>query len=201
MSLSDILVGTLNAGKVREFRSALQGIPARLHTMDEFPNATMPAEEGETYRENARKKAIGLASSVGMAVVSDDSGLEVDALGGAPGVRSARYAGDGAEDRDRIAKLLQELKGRGAERSPARFVCAIALAGPTGVIVEVEAECRGEVSPPPRGDGGFGYDSIFVPEGFGETFGELPEEVKARVSHRGRALRLLRSRIAALPAS
>lgn len=157
-------------------------------SLDDFPDAPEVVEDGETYQENALKKATVLAKYTGYLALADDSGLEVDALHGAPGIHSARYAGEHASDTGRVNKLLDALKDVSDNQRTARFKCAIALAAPNGqtqVVVEV---CEGRLIRLPRGQHGFGYDPIFVPVGYDKTFAELGEDVKNRISHRAKAL-------------
>lgn len=146
-------------------------------------------ETGATFTENASLKAQAYAAQAGLWTLADDSGLEVDALGGAPGIYSARYAGAGATDAERIARLLEELRHVEQDARRARFVCAVATADPTGNVIHVSlGTCEGSISREPHGAGGFGYDPIFIPDGYDESFGQLSSEIKARISHRARAL-------------
>ena len=190
-----IVVATRNRGKLAEIREALAGLPLELIAADEIPGAPAVEESGETFFDNAAQKALALARHSGLPALADDSGLEVEALGGAPGIYSARYAGPAATDADNIEKLLAELSGRpGASRS-ARFVAVIALALPGGGIISARGECEGEITREPRGEGGFGYDPVFFHPRFGRTFAEISSAEKLSVSHRGAALRILRGRI------
>jgi XTP/dITP diphosphohydrolase len=185
-----ILIATGNAGKVREFSGLFKDLPFEICGLKDFPEIQEIAETGATFEENSRLKAAGYARQTGFWTLADDSGLEVEALHNAPGVLSARYAGIAASDAEKIEKLLKELKKTGAEEKKARFVCAIAFAAPDGEIVSVEiGVCEGRISDKPLGNNGFGYDPIFVPENFEQTFGELPENIKQQISHRGRASR------------
>jgi XTP/dITP diphosphohydrolase len=185
---SELLIATRNAGKMVEFARILSNLPLRLRGLSEFPGTGDAEETGATFAENAALKAEFYAARAGILALADDSGLEVEALGGAPGVRSARYAGPGASDAQRIARLLEELDGTGAGPRRARFVCVIALADPsTGRTDLFRGECRGRIAAGPRGVGGFGYDPVFVPDGYEQTFGELSSEIKDRISHRARA--------------
>lgn len=169
----------------------LEDLPLRLRSLEEL-GLPAPPEEGREFREIALGKARWASRRAGLPALADDSGLEVDALGGRPGVRSARYAGPGATDAENNRKLLEELRGLPLERRRARFRCAIALVDPEGWETVVEGVCEGFIALEPRGTGGFGYDPLFwVPE-YGRTFAELPPEVKNRISHRGQALRALR---------
>lgn len=184
----DIVAATGNQHKVREMQQILG--PLGIHVLGAAEAGGMPevVEDGATFRENAVKKAVECARVLGQSVIADDSGLEVQALGGAPGVVSARYAGEGGNDGRNVRKLLGELRDAADRR--ARFVCVIALVTPdAGLVGTAEGEVRGAITEGPRGDGGFGYDPVFVPDGYSETFAELPAEVKNRLSHRGNALK------------
>ena len=188
---TELLVATNNAGKVRELSQLLSGFPLRLRLLGEFATVTEAEETGATFAENATLKALHYSAHSQLLTLSDDSGLVVDALGGAPGVHSARYAGPGATYAERIEKLLGELDATGDVERRARFVCVIAVADPsTGALNTFEGTCEGRIAHAPRGTGGFGYDPLFIPDGYDRTFGELPEEVKHTLSHRARALAL-----------
>ena len=196
-----ILVATGNAGKIAELKKLLADLPFQLLSLKDFPDVVEVAETCTTFAENARLKAQGYARQTGFLSLADDSGLEVSALGGAPGVFSARYAGENISDRFRMEKLLEELRLSASENRSARFVCAMALASKNGEIMHfVEEYCEGTIASEPRGANGFGYDPIFIPSGFDKTFGELPETVKQKISHRSRAaikiIRYLRDFIA-----
>jgi XTP/dITP diphosphohydrolase len=181
-----LLVATTNAGKQREYRELLREVPAEIVFPNDLGIPLEVEEDGATFRENAAKKAVALARASGLLSLADDSGLEVDALGGDPGIRSSRYAGPGADDPRRRAFLLEKLRGIPAPRM-ARFVCVIAIAVPGGNVLYAEGECRGEITPAERGSNGFGYDPIFQPEGRQVTMAELSPEEKNRISHRARA--------------
>jgi XTP/dITP diphosphohydrolase len=183
-----LLVATTNPGKQREYRALLREVPAEIVFPDELGITLEVEEDGATFRENAAKKARALARESGLLSAADDSGLEVDALGGEPGVRSARYAGPGADDPKRRKFLLEKLRPFPAPRT-ARFVCVIAIASPAGEVSYAEGECRGEITFAERGTNGFGYDPIFQPEGYGRTMAELSLEEKNEISHRARAAR------------
>jgi XTP/dITP diphosphohydrolase len=186
---TELLVATNNAGKVGELSQLLSGFPLRLRLLGEFPDIDEAEETGETFAENATNKALHYSARSGLLTLSDDSGLSVDALGGAPGVYSARYAGREATYAERISKLLGELDATGDEGRRARFVCVIAVADPSdGALHTFEGTCAGRIARAPRGTGGFGYDPLFIPDGHDRTFGELPAEVKHTLSHRARAL-------------
>jgi XTP/dITP diphosphohydrolase len=195
----EILIATQNPGKVREVQEALCSLPLILRYLSEFPGVSSVSEVGRTYEENAALKAISYANETGISALADDSGLEVDALGGKPGLFSARFGGNGASDRDRIEKLLADLSQQAVGKWTARFVCSMALAGwkseaermsgsPTSLIATARGICDGLIAPAPRGENGFGFDPVFLPEGYEQTFAELPATVKAIVSHRARAL-------------
>lgn len=182
-----LLLGTNNRGKIREYRGLLSGLPYRLVTPAETGITGAVEETGRTLEENARLKATFLAAESRLLTLADDSGLEVDALGGEPGPLSARYAGENATDNDRINYLLARLRGVSRERRTARFRCVIAIAVPDGEVALCEGECPGRIAFQPRGGNGFGYDPIFYLPEMNYTMAELSPEVKNRVSHRGRA--------------
>ena len=186
---NELLVATNNKGKVRELSQLLNDFPLRLRLLDEFSNIDEAEETGETFAENATIKALHYSAHTRLLTLSDDSGLVVDALGGAPGVRSARYAGREATYAERMSKLLGELDATGDGERRARFVCVIAVADPSaGTLNCFEGTCEGRIAHAPHGTGGFGYDPLFIPDGHERTFGELPAEVKHTLSHRARAL-------------
>ena len=172
----------------------LRGLPYELATLAGEGIDVEVSEEGTTMEENARTKAIAYARISRLLTMADDSGLEVDALGGEPGPLSRRYAGDNVSDRERIEYLLEKLKGVPWERRSARFRCVIALASPQGQVELYQGECQGVMGVEPRGEGGFGYDPIFYLPQWDKTMAELPREVKNEVSHRGQAARELLKR-------
>lgn len=182
-----LLLATNNEGKAREYRSLLEGVPFELVTPAEVGISTEVAEVGKSFEENARLKATTLAAESGLLSLADDSGLEVEALGGEPGTLSARYAGEGASDEDRVSFLLTKLEGVPQERRTARFRCVIAIATPEGDVEFCSGECDGVIAFAPRGEGGFGYDPIFYLPEMGKTMAELSPETKNRISHRGGA--------------
>ena len=187
--MQSLLLGTGNPGKVKEIVSILEDSGWSLSSLQEFEQIESPEENGATYSDNAILKARFYATATEMFALADDSGLEVDALSGAPGVFSARYAGENATDADRRALLLSELEKTGDKDRRARFVAVVAIASPEGRIVNLsEGICEGIITSVPRGTGGFGYDPLFIPDGYDQTFAELPENIKNRISHRGRAL-------------
>jgi XTP/dITP diphosphohydrolase len=190
----ELLIATGNAGKIRELTELLSNLPLRLRHLSEFPQVEEVQETGETFAANAELKARLYSRQTNLLTLADDSGLEVDALGGAPGVLSARYGGAHATQAERNARLLAELSATGDAQRTARFICAIALYEPAAQTTKIFAgTCEGRISEHPRGNGGFGYDPLFVPNGYTHTFGELPDELKQRISHRARALAAVRA--------
>ncbi len=185
----EILLATTNVGKIREIKAMLVRPDLEIVGLARFPDVSDVPETGETFLDNARLKAIGYATQTELMTVADDSGLEVAALGGRPGVLSARYGGVEMPYSEKMKLLLGEL-GDSHDRS-ARFVCAIAAADAAGrIMFAEEAYCDGTIAHEPRGSGGFGYDPIFVPDGYEGTFAELADSVKQEISHRARAVRL-----------
>ncbi len=186
--VSEVLIATGNKGKVREFESLMADLNLNLKGLSDFPNLSEVAETGQTFAENARLKAYQYSQQSGLLTLADDSGLEVAALDNAPGVFSARFGGGGLSDKQRVEKVLSELDKTLDRERRARFVCVIALAGGNGEIIHQAAGvCPGRISAKPLGINGFGYDSIFIPDGFEKTFGELPASVKQQLSHRAQA--------------
>lgn len=188
VSPQKIVVATRNPGKLRELEALVSGQSFELVSLDAFPDAPIVEEDQPTLRGNARKKAIALHRHTGLTAIADDTGLEVDALDGEPGVRSARFAGPEADDARNRSLLLERLHGA-ADRS-ARFRTVIACAV-AGEVVFFEGVCDGSIADEERGKGGFGYDPIFLPAGWSKTFAEMTENEKNRISHRGRASRQL----------
>jgi XTP/dITP diphosphohydrolase len=184
-----LLIATTNAGKLREISSLLAGVPFELVFLGEVGIDVDIAETGSTFAENARIKASAYLRLSGMLTLAEDSGLEVDALGGRPGVLSARFAGEGATDRQNVALLLEKLNDIGDSPWDARFRAVVAIASPKGDVELHEGEVRGRIVNPPRGSNGFGYDPVFAPDGMDRTTAELPPEEKDRISHRGSAVR------------
>jgi XTP/dITP diphosphohydrolase len=185
--LPRLLLATNNPYKVRELTAILQGIPALIVTPATVGLRLDARETGTSYEENARIKAVAFAQASGLMALADDSGLEVEALGGAPGIISARYAGHEATAEDRIALLLHNLRGVPPEQRRARFVAVIAIALPDGRVYIARGECSGLIIDEPRGTGGFGYDPVFYLPEYGCTMAELPEAIKNQISHRARA--------------
>ncbi len=184
-----LLLATNNKGKLREYQILLQGIPFELVLPAALGITTEVAEVGKSLEENARLKAIILARESRLLTMADDSGLEVNALGGEPGRLSARYAGEDASDRDRVDYLLAKLKGVPWEKRSALFRCVIAISTPEGKVDFCSGECRGFITFEPKGENGFGYDPVFYLPELDKTMAELSLEVKNRVSHRGKAAR------------
>jgi len=184
-----LLLATNNRGKARELKLLLRELPVELVLPGELGITTEVEEVGGSLEENARLKATVLAKESGLLALADDSGLEVDALGGEPGPLSARYAGEGASDKDRVEYLLAKLKGVPRENRTARFRCVIAIATPEGKVQLCSGECQGLIIFGPRGEKGFGYDPVFYFPGLDKTMAELPLDVKNKVSHRGEAAR------------
>ena len=187
-----LLIATTNRSKAREIDALLKGGPAQLVTLDAWPSLEAPEETGRTFEDNARLKAEYYARATGELTVAEDSGLEIDALDGAPGVESARYGGADASYPDKFARIYTALKDRGAVDSAARFVCALVLASPDRILFETRGTVEGRIAPAPAGSGGFGYDPIFFYPPYGCTLGEATADQKAAVSHRGQAFRALR---------
>jgi XTP/dITP diphosphohydrolase len=186
-----LLLATNNHGKVKEYMTLLEGLPLELVIPGDMGIAAQVVETGATYAENARIKAVALAAESDLVSLADDSGLEVDALHGEPGIRSARYAGPGASDAERVNYLLGKLAGVPLEKRTARFVCVIAVASPGGKVEICTGECSGLITFAPKGGLGFGYDPVFYFPQLEKTMAELPMLVKNRVSHRGKAVRLV----------
>ena len=187
----ELALATANLHKVREISHMLADLRVQVRSLADFPGVELPPETGETFEANARIKAVSLAEATGDRALADDSGLEVDALDGQPGVLSNRFAGDGASDEAKIAKVLDLLGDTPAEQRTARFRCVMALADAEGRTWTVEGICPGRIAEFPRGSGGFGYDPIFLPDGRSCTMAELTMDQKNRISHRGRALRAM----------
>lgn len=203
----DLLIATRNPGKIREIQQMLTGLEVRLRTLDEFPDIVSVEEVGLTYGDNASLKAMGYARQTGICALADDSGLEVEALGGKPGVFSARFGGPDLSDSERTEKLLLALSNSDSQRS-ARFVCAMAFAGwlnegrqgsEPQLLHLTKGTCEGHIATEANGIQGFGFDPVFIPHGYSQTFAELPSLVKSRISHRARALAKMRLFLSDLP--
>jgi len=182
-----LLLATTNQGKAREYRHLLKGLPFELVTLTEEGVDKAVDEKGASFEDNAKTKATFYASLSRLITLADDSGLQVDALGGDPGIRSARYAGDEASDKDRVEYLLSKLGEVPWEKRTARFKCVIAVATPEGRTELCQGECQGIIALEAKGDNGFGYDPIFYLSEFDKTLAELPLEIKNQISHRGKA--------------
>ena len=193
-----LIIATRNSGKLREFRGLLRPLDKTILGLEDLSADAEVKESGGTFTENARLKAVGYSRITRHSVLADDSGLEVTALGGRPGIRSARYAGAGASDADRVRKLLEEIKSAGKGRA-ARFVCALALAQNGVLLSEALGECLGIIIDEPRGANGFGYDPVFLFPELGKTFAELSDAEKNRYSHRAKAVASLLEQIPLSP--
>ncbi len=192
MRVKEIVVATANRGKLREIEDALRGLGVEIASLTDLAPIPPIEEDGRTFRENALKKARVVAKHSGRLTIADDSGLEVDCLQGKPGVRSARFAGEGASDAENNRKLLRLLEGVPLAQRGALFRCVIAVVSPQGREGWVEGVCRGVIGETERGRQGFGYDPLFFLPEIGKTLAELPLDIKNRVSHRGRALAALK---------
>jgi len=187
-----ILIGTKCQAKLREIREILGDVPCELLSPEEVGPLPAIVEDGATFEQNACKKACELARHFGMAVLADDSGLEVDALDGRPGVLSHRYGGEDTTDLENNLKLLAELEGVPEEQRMARYRCVVALATPRGLQLTADGTCRGRIALEPSGTNGFGYDPLFYYAAYGATFGSIDASLKNQVSHRAEAVRRLR---------
>jgi XTP/dITP diphosphohydrolase len=196
----DLLLASQNPGKLQEMRQLVEGLPFRVVGPREVGIFDSPEETGASYLENAVLKARHYAALSGLLTVADDSGLSVDALGGAPGLHTARFGGEGAKDADRNRLLLEKLSGRPAAERGARFTSAVAVARGDEVLFQTEQSVDGRIADAPRGEGGFGYDPVFFYPPFGATFAEVPPAEKDRVSHRGKSFARLREFLATLVA-
>lgn len=186
--MPEILIATKNANKTKELKKLLLNSEVILKDLNEIPNICEAAETGKTFVENAVLKAKSYALQTKMWTLADDSGLEVEALCGAPGIFSARYAGKNATDKENVEKLLRELKRVVDKQRQAKFVCAVTISDEKGEVKFIaEGVCKGKIAVKPSGTSGFGYDPIFIPDGFEQTFGELSVETKQKISHRARA--------------
>ena len=192
MPLIEIVVATRNPGKLKEIEAILAAYPVRLLSLNEFPAVPEIPEDGVTFAENAAQKARTVSRLTGRIAIADDSGLTVDALQGRPGVFSSRYAGEDATDEDRYRKLLKEMESIPDGKRTGAFVCAAAVASPSGETEIVESQIRGAIAFEPRGLYGFGYDPIFFLAELGRTVAELEPELKNRISHRAQALEKLK---------
>jgi XTP/dITP diphosphohydrolase len=194
-----LIVATRNTHKTREIGQIL-GSGSAVRDLTTHPEISETTESGTSFEENAKLKAIAVSKKLPGLVIADDSGLEVEALGGAPGIHSARYAGANASDKEKIAKLLRQLAKVDAKNDQrrARFRCVLAIARNGQILATIEGAVEGKIAERQRGSHGFGYDPIFIPDGLQETFAELPEELKNNMSHRAKAIRKLRAKLLTL---
>jgi XTP/dITP diphosphohydrolase len=190
-----LLVATTNPNKVKEIRQLLDGANVEVITLDGWPDLVAPEETGRTFEDNARLKATYYARATGQLTVAEDSGIEIDALGGVPGVESARYAGEETSYPEKFARLYAALDRTGSRDSAARFVCALAMASPDAILFEARGVIEGRVAQEPAGSGGFGYDPFFFYPPYGRTLGQVTPAEKLAVSHRGQAFRKLREHL------
>ena len=188
MEKVEVVIATRNAGKLLEMQAILGPLGMIIFSLSDFPEVPEIIEDGQTFEENAMKKAVAVALQTGRIAIADDSGLVVDALQGRPGVFSSRYAGENATDAERFQKLLGEMSGLPQEKRGAAFICAIAVCSPEAKAETVVGQCRGEIAFAPRGSHGFGYDPIFYLPESGKTMAEITPEAKNRISHRAKAL-------------
>ena len=186
-----LVIATRNKGKTQEIKALLKGFPVEIKNLDDFGPIPHLEEDGDTFDENAYKKASFAARILGLPALADDSGLIVEALDGAPGIHSARYAGENATDEQRYLKLLDDMKGKTNRK--AAFECVISIAVPTGPALTYEARCEGLITTEPAGSNGFGYDPVFFYTPLNKTFAQITREEKNRISHRGKALAELKS--------
>ena len=186
-----LVIATRNKGKTLEIKALLKGFPVEIKNLDDFGPIPPLEEDGDTFDENAYKKASFAARILGLPALADDSGLTVEALDGAPGIHSARYAGENATDEQRYLQLLDEMEGKSDRK--ASFECVISIAVPTGPALTYEARCEGLITTEPAGSNGFGYDPVFFYPPYNKTFAQITIEEKNRISHRGKALAELRS--------
>ncbi len=192
--MNQLILATRNKGKLKEISALLAGLPFEIHTVLEFPNIPEVVEDGETLEANALKKAREVFAASNITTIADDSGIEVYSLGMMPGVISARYAGENVSYADNNKKLLRELQHVQIENRKARFRCVVAYISATEEKL-FEGICEGRIIEELRGSNGFGYDPLFVPDGFPETFAELSLDIKNTISHRGKALKLLKKHL------
>jgi XTP/dITP diphosphohydrolase len=188
----ELLIATTNPHKIKEIVALLAGLPITLKTLRDFGPIDAPQETGSTFHANARDKALYYARATGCLAMAEDSGFEVEQLGGEPGIHSARFVRDEASYDERFREIYKRLRERNQTTSAARFVCALSMADHDRILFETTGTVEGELAPAPVGDGGFGYDPIFYFPPYGKTFGEVSAEEKAAVSHRGQAIRALR---------
>lgn len=189
--MTEILLASRNKGKVKELQDLLLPLNIKVLCLNDFPLLPEVEEDGDSFTANAIKKACETSQRTGYICLADDSGLEVDALDGQPGIYSARFAGENASDEDNNNKLLSLLANVQDNERNARFVCVIAVCDPDGICVTVEGTCAGKIGYFPQGNDGFGYDPLFIPDGFEVTFAQISSEEKHKISHRGQAIKQL----------
>lgn len=199
--MTDLVLATRNRHKGEELSALLSDLQFRIRTLAEFPAAPEVEEDGATCRDNAVKKAVAIAQATGLPAVADDTGLEVEALGGRPGVHAARYAGEGATYADNCRKLLRELEGLASDRRTATFLTVAALALPDGTVEVTEGRLRGRITTSPEGTQGFGYDPVFFVPALGRTLAQLSPEEKNKISHRAEAFRKMKDVLSRLKAA
>ena len=199
--MHELLVATTNADKLREIVGILEGLPITLRTLADFPDVPIADETGASFTEIARQKAVHYARLSGVLTMAEDSGFEVDALNGEPGIHSARYLGGDATYAERFDDIYRRVRERGVVETGASFVCALAAADSTGILFETTGRVHGMLAPAPAGLHGFGYDPVFMYPPYRMTFGEVSEAQKTAVSHRGEAMRAFRRFLEALPAT
>ena len=193
MGTGELLIATTNTGKLREITRILHGVPIELKTLADFPQVAVAQETGSSFAENARQKAMHYAAATGMLTLAEDSGFEVNALNGEPGIYSARYVREDATYDERFADIYRRVRENGSTDRGARFVCALTVATEGAALFETTARVEGMLAEEPAGPNGFGYDPIFFYPPYGKTFGEVSDEQKCEVSHRGQAMRAFRS--------
>ena len=193
--MREVLVATTNQGKLREIQKVLRDVPIILKTLSDFPHVDPPEENGAYFAENARQKSIYYSCATGMVTLAEDSGFEVDALHRDPGIFSARYLREDATYAERFEDIYRRMRVTGASDRSARFVCALAVAERTEIVFQASATVEGMLAPAPAGLNGFGYDPIFFYPPYGKTFGQVSDEEKTAVSHRGQALRAFRGHL------
>ncbi len=188
--MQTLLIATKNKGKIKELNQLLKHLQIKLKSLDDFENIKEVAETGKTFAENAKLKAESYAVQTDCWALADDSGLQVEALNNAPGIYSARFAGENSDDKRNVNKLLEELDKTNTDNRYARFFCVIAVSDKTGKTQYIaEGICKGTIAEKPKGSNGFGYDPVFIPDGFTNTLGELSAETKQKISHRSQALK------------
>jgi len=190
--MTELLVATKNKGKLKEIKKLLIDLPFKVTSLADYPDLPEIIEDGRTFEQNALKKAATIAIATGKLVMGEDSGLQVKALGNAPGIYSARFSGENATDQKNNLKLLRSLKGKSFDERGARYRCCVALVDRGGIISVVNGTCGGVIGERSKGKNGFGYDPLFIVKRYQKTFGELDPAIKSKISHRARALKKMR---------